>query len=58
MGCRVDETEDGLLKIYMPAEGRIIDLFRAAEDEHVQIRHVVRSQTSLEDLFAKAVGVD
>jgi len=58
MGCRVDETEDRLLKIYMPAERKILDLFRAAEDEHVQLRHVVRSQTSLEDLFAKAVGVD
>ncbi len=58
MGCRVDETEDRLLKIYMPPERRILDLFRAAEDERIQVRHVVRSQTSLEDLFAKAVGVD
>ncbi len=58
MGCRVDETEDRLLKIYMPPEWKILDLFRAAEDEHVQVRHVVRSQTSLEDLFAKVVGVD
>jgi ABC-2 type transport system ATP-binding protein len=58
MGCRVDETEDRLLKIYMPAERRILDLIQAAEDEHIQVRYVVRSQTSLEDLFAKAVGVD
>jgi ABC-2 type transport system ATP-binding protein len=58
MGCRVDETEDRLLKIYMPPEWKILDLFRTAEDEHVQVRHVVRSQTSLEDLFAKVVGVD
>jgi hypothetical protein len=27
-------------------------------EEKVQIRHFVKSQTSLEDLFAKVVGVD
>jgi ABC-2 type transport system ATP-binding protein len=58
MGCKVDETEDKLLKVYMPAEREILEFFRAAEEEQVQIRRFVRSQTSLEDLFAKAVGVD
>jgi len=57
-GCRVEETEDRILKVYMPAEGAISDLFRTAVDTGVQIRHLVRSQTSLEDLFARAVGVD
>jgi len=42
----------------MPAEGEIVDLFRAAVQTGVQVRHFVRSQTSLEDLFAQAVGVD
>lgn len=58
MGCKVEETEDKLLKVYVPAEQEILELFRAAEAEQVQIRMFVRSQTSLEDLFAKAVGVD
>jgi ABC-2 type transport system ATP-binding protein len=57
-GSRVEETEDRILKVYMPAEGEITDLFRTAAETGVQIRHFVRSQTSLEDLFARAVGVD
>jgi ABC-type multidrug transport system ATPase subunit len=58
LGCRVEESEDRVLKVYMPAKGDILDLFRAAAETGVQVRHFVRSQTSLEDLFAKAVGVD
>jgi ABC-2 type transport system ATP-binding protein len=57
-GCRVEETEEGLLKVYMPPDMRRDGLFRIAAREHTQIRHFVRSQTSLEDLFAKTVGVD
>ncbi len=58
IGCRVDEAEDKLLKVYMPAEREILDIFRLASEARVQVRHFVRSQTSLEDLFARAVGVD
>jgi ABC-2 type transport system ATP-binding protein len=58
MRCRVDETEDRLFKVYMPDSGNRMDLFRAAVRTGVQIRHFVKSQTSLEDLFAKTVGVD
>ncbi len=56
--CRVDETEDRLLKVYMPESGDRMDLLRAAVRTGVQIRHLVKSQTSLEDLFAETVGVD
>ena len=58
LGCRVEETEDKLLKVYVPAEMDIREIFRAAEEEKCQVRHFVRSRTSLEDLFARAVGVD
>ena len=58
MGWRVEETEDQLLKVFVPADGDILNVFRAADKENVQVRHFVRSQTSLEDLFARAVGVD
>ncbi len=58
MDCRVDETEDRMLRVYMPESGDRMDLFRAAVRTGVQIRHFVKSQTSLEDLFAKTVGVD
>jgi ABC-2 type transport system ATP-binding protein len=57
-GCRVEETEDKLLRVRVPAELDIREIFRTAEEEKCQVRHFVRSQTSLEDLFARAVGVD
>jgi len=56
--CQIDETEDGILKVYMPPGSDPQELFRIASEEGVQIRHCVKSQTSLEDLFAKVVGVD
>jgi ABC-2 type transport system ATP-binding protein len=57
-GCRVDETEDRLLKVYMPEGADPMDLFRAAARTGVQMRSFVKSRTSLEDLFAGVVGVD
>lgn len=58
LGWRVEATEDRLLKVFVPADGDILNIFKAADEEGVQVRHFVRSQTSLEDLFARAVGVD
>ncbi len=57
-GCRVEETEDRLLKVYMPEGSDRMDLFRAAVRTNIQVRSFVKSRTSLEDLFADAVGVD
>jgi ABC-2 type transport system ATP-binding protein len=57
-GCRLDETEDKLLKIYMPADRNRLDIFRAANAAGVQVRSFEQSRTSLEDLFAQVVGVD
>jgi ABC-2 type transport system ATP-binding protein len=57
-GCRVEETEDRLIKVYMPEGADRMDLFRAAVRTGVQLRSFVRSRTSLEDLFADVVGVD
>jgi ABC-2 type transport system ATP-binding protein len=56
--CRVGETEDRIIKVYMPAGMDRIEIFRAAARTGVQIRYFVKSQTSLEDLFAQVVGVD
>jgi ABC-2 type transport system ATP-binding protein len=58
LGWPVETTEEGLLKVYVPPDGEILNIFRTADEEGLQVRHFVRSQTSLEDLFAKAVGVD
>lgn len=54
----VKETEDQLLKVYLPPERDPQEIFRIAAEERIQIRHFVKSQTSLEDLFADVVGVD
>jgi ABC-2 type transport system ATP-binding protein len=57
-GCRVDEMEDGLVKVYMPGAADPMDIFRAAARTGAQLRYFVKSRTSLEDLFAGVVGVD
>lgn len=55
---QVEKTEDRLLKVYLPPGTDPQEIFRIAFEEKVQVRHFVKSQTSLEDLFAKVVGVD
>jgi len=58
VGCRVDETEDRLIKVYMPADMSRMEIFRAASRAGAQVRYFIKSRTSLEDLFAELVGVD
>ncbi|MGC8746933.1 MAG: ABC transporter ATP-binding protein, partial [Candidatus Saccharicenans sp.] len=57
-GCRIEETEDRLVKIYTPPDFNSLEIFRAAARNRLQIRQFIRSQSSLEDLFARVVGVD
>jgi ABC-2 type transport system ATP-binding protein len=56
--CRVEETEDGILKVYWPPKQDRQEIFKIAAEEKIQLRHFVKSETSLEDLFAEVVGVD
>lgn len=56
--CHFEETEDKIVKIFAPPDFDHMEIFRAAARQGVQIRHFVRSQTSLEELFARVVGVD
>ena len=58
MDSQVEQTEDKLLKVYLSPGTDPQDIFKIAVEEKVQVRHFVKSQTSLEDLFAKVVGVD
>lgn len=55
---QVEQTEDKLWKVYLPPGTDPQEIFKIAVEEKVQVRHFVKSQTSLEDLFAKVVGVD
>lgn len=57
-GCRVEETEDRLVKVYTPPGFDRRRIFLSAARNGVQVRQFVCSQTSLEDLFAQVVGVD
>jgi ABC-2 type transport system ATP-binding protein len=57
-GCRPEWTEEGILKLYLPEGLDAMEVFRAAAEENIQVRQFIRSQTSLEDLFAQTVGVD
>jgi len=58
LDCRIEETDDGLMKVFMPSGRDRMEIFRTAAQSGVQVRHFVKSRTSLEDLFAKTVGVD
>jgi ABC-2 type transport system ATP-binding protein len=56
--CRVEKTAENVFKVYMPPGGDPQQIFKIAVEEQIQIRHFVKSQTSLEDLFAETVGAD
>jgi ABC-2 type transport system ATP-binding protein len=58
MDSQLEQTEDKIWKVYLPPGTDPQELFKIAVEEKVQVRHFVKSQTSLEDLFAKVVGVD
>ncbi len=57
-GCRVEETEDRLVRVFTPPDFDHNLIFKSAARNGIQVRHFVRSRTSLEDLFARVVGVD
>jgi len=58
MNCKVEGMEDGILKVYLPPDQNRQEIFRIAAEEKIQLRHFVKSETSLEDLFVKVVGMD
>ncbi|MCJ7680943.1 MAG: ABC transporter ATP-binding protein [Candidatus Aminicenantes bacterium] len=53
---KIEELEEGLIRIFMPPDRSSRDILEAATERDVQIRHFVRSRSSLDDLFAKVVG--
>ncbi len=58
LGCRVEITEDEVIRLYLPQEIDSQEIFRAAHRAGIQVRHFQRCQSSLEDFFAQVVGVD
>ncbi|HJO38665.1 MAG: ABC transporter ATP-binding protein [Vicinamibacterales bacterium] len=55
-GMESPEHEDGTLRVFVPEPLGPRDLFQLAEREGVQVRHLKPSLSTLEDVFARAVG--
>jgi ABC-2 type transport system ATP-binding protein len=57
-GLECHQTEDEVLRVFAPGDSTARDIFRIADREGVQIRHLRPSIPTLEDVFARAVGAD
>jgi ABC-2 type transport system ATP-binding protein len=57
-GFECHATDDDVMRVFVPGEGGARDVFALAAAEHVQVRHLRPSVPTLEDVFAKAVGVE
>ena len=57
-GATWKQARDGFLEISLTNGLGSEAIFRAASQSGVQIRHLTRRIPSLEDIFARAVGMD
>ena len=55
-GCEASPTEGGLLDVRLMNGRGSETIFEAARRSRAQVRHLVRKQPTLEDVFARAVG--
>ncbi len=55
-GLECHETEEDVMRVFVPDGGGGQDLFRLAARVGVQVRHLRPSVPTLEDVFAHAVG--
>jgi ABC-2 type transport system ATP-binding protein len=55
-GLECHETEEDVMRVFVPDGGGSQDLFRLAAEAGVQVRHLRPSVPTLEDVFAHAVG--
>ena len=55
-GFEWHETERGMLRVLLPEEMRPRIFFQIAASHGIQIRHLVATRHSLEDIFVEAVG--
>jgi len=58
IGGKVEGSEESLMKVFIPPDQDPGVIFRIASQNDIQVRHFVKSRTSLEDLFADTVGVE
>ena len=57
-GLECKATEEDVMRVFVPGEAGARELFALAASAHVQVRHLRPSVPTLEDVFAKAVGVE
>src|SRR6185295_16783867 len=57
-GLECKATEEDVMRVFVPGEAGARELFALAAAAHVQVRHLRPSVPTLEDVFAKAVGVE
>ncbi len=55
-GLECHETDEDVMRVFVPGEGGAREIFALAARERVQVRHLRPSIPTLEDVFAKAVG--
>ena len=55
-GLECHQTDEDVMRVFVPGEGGARELFALAAAQHVQVRHLRPSVPTLEDVFAKAVG--
>src|SRR5947207_4087324 len=56
MDCK--QTDEDIMRVFVPGDGGARDLFALASAAGVQVRHLRPSVPTLEDVFAHAVGED
>ena len=55
-GLECHATDDDIMRVFVPGDGGAKQLFAMAAAAHVQVRHLRPSVSTLEDVFATAVG--
>jgi ABC-2 type transport system ATP-binding protein len=55
-GMECHETDEDVMRVFVPGEGGARDIFALAAEADVQVRHLRPSVPTLEDVFARAVG--
>jgi ABC-2 type transport system ATP-binding protein len=55
-GLECKQTDEDVMRVFVPGDGGARQLFALAASEHVQVRHLRASVPTLEDVFAHAVG--
>jgi ABC-2 type transport system ATP-binding protein len=58
IGCRLEERDDGILRLHMSNGHGSRAVLEAARENKVQIRHLVPLRQSLEDVFLDVIGED